>query len=122
LNLEPWNRGTVNLSSYNGGRMEKNNLCYRYRELLRDYLESPEEIDLYNVSLLGKEFIRKGIGPEEIVEMHYKSIEKLLEDVSLSDKKDAVLKSFKVLLEIMMAYGMAYKHYRDMKAHESGIS
>jgi sigma-B regulation protein RsbU (phosphoserine phosphatase) len=100
--------------------MEKNNLCYRYTELLRDYLESPSWRT--KVSLLGKEFIRKGIGPEEIVKMHYKSIEKLLEDVSLSDEKDAVLKSFKVLLEIMMAYGMAYKHYQDMKAHESDIS
>lgn len=101
--------------------MEKNNLCYKYKELLRDYLESPEEIDLYYVSLLGKEFIQKGIGPEEIVEMHYKSIEKVLEDASLFDEKGAVLRSFRVLLEIMMAYGMAYKHYQDMKAHESGI-
>lgn len=100
--------------------MEKNRLCYEYRELLRDYLESPEEIDLYNVSLLGKEFIQKGVGPEDIIEMHYKSIEKILEDVSLSDGKSAVLKSFRVLLEIMMAYGMVYKHYQDMGTHESG--
>lgn len=94
--------------------MERNGLCYEYRELLRAYLGSDEEIDLYNVSLLGKEFIRKGIGPEDIIEMHYKSLEKILEDVSLSDEKGAVLKSFRVLLEIMMSYGMAYKHYQDM--------
>jgi hypothetical protein len=100
--------------------MGKNNLCCEYKELLRNYLESPEEIDLYNVSLLGKEFIQKGIGPEDIIETHYKSIEKVLEDVSLSDEKGVVLKSFRVLLEIMMSYGMAYKHYQDTGTHESG--
>lgn len=100
--------------------MAKTMLCYEYRELLKDYLESPEEIDLYHVSLLGKEFIQKGIGPEDIIEMHYKAIENILEDVSLFDEKGAVLKSFRVLLEIMMSYGMAYKHYQDMNAHESG--
>ena len=100
--------------------MEKNRLCYEYRELLRDYLESPEEIDLYKASLMGKEFIRKGIGPEDIIEMHYKSIQKILEEISLTDEKGTVLKSFRVILEVMIAYGMAYKHYKDMITDESG--
>lgn len=47
------------------------------------------------------------------MEMYYKSIQKVLKEISLVDEKDAVLKSFKVLLEIMMAYGIAYKHYQD---------
>ena len=35
--------------------MDKNRLCYEYRELLRDYLESPAEMDLYHASLMGKD-------------------------------------------------------------------
>ena len=93
--------------------MDKNRLCYEYRELLRDYLESPAEMDLCHASLMGKEFIKKGIGPADIVEMHYKSIQKVLEDAALADEEGAVLISFGVLLEIMVAYGMAYKHYQD---------
>jgi hypothetical protein len=100
--------------------MGKIKLCYEYRALLQDYLESSNEIDLYNAALLGKEFIQKGIGPEDIIEMHYKSIQTVLEDISGADEKEALLKSFRVLLEIMMAYGMAYKHYQDMQAHGSG--
>jgi len=100
--------------------MEKTRLCYEYAELLRDYLESPEEIDLYNASLMGKEFIRNGIGPEDIIEMHYKSIREVLSDISPAGEKGAVLKSFRVLLEIMMAYGMAYKHCLDSMTQGSG--
>lgn len=40
--------------------MEKNNLCYEYRELLRDYLESPEEIDLYKVSAFRQRIYPEG--------------------------------------------------------------
>ncbi|KJS00214.1 MAG: hypothetical protein VR68_07265 [Peptococcaceae bacterium BRH_c4a] len=100
--------------------MEKTGLCYEYVDLLRDYLESPEELDLYNASLLGKEFIRKGIGPEDIIEMHYKSIRKIFEEICPADEKDAFLKSFRILLEVMMAYGMAYKHYLDSVVPGSG--
>ena len=99
--------------------MAKTMLCYEYRELLKDYLESPEEIDLYNVSLLGKEFIQKGIEPEDIIEMHYKTIQKILEETSLADEKEAILKSFRVLLEIMMSYGMGHASFINMKSHES---
>lgn len=95
--------------------MEKTGLCYEYVDLLRDYLESPEELDLYNASLLGKEFIRKGIGPEDIIEMHYKSIRKILEDICPADEKEAFLKSFRVLLEVMSPYDMAFGHYFELK-------
>jgi len=42
-----------------------------------------------------------------------------MERVPIVDEKEAILKSFRILLEIMMAYGVAYKHYQDLQAHGS---
>lgn len=85
-----------------------------YEKILRDYLRTGQEKYLYQIAQFGKELMRLGIGPESIIEIHLNIIKKINRDEKVYSKKD-IDKSFTVLMEGIMAYGMAYREYLDSR-------
>lgn len=81
-----------------------------YSAALIQYLKTGQETDLYYVAQFGKEMMNKGMGPEVVVEMHLDALKKINKAEKTYPKK-AIDDSFTVLMEGIMAYGMAYKEY-----------
>lgn len=94
----------------NDGRMMDNQLSLRYKKILAKYLKTGQETDLYHVAQFGKEMMNKGMGPEVVVEMHLDALKQINKAEKTYPKK-AIDDSFTVLMEGIMAYGMAYKEY-----------
>lgn len=90
-----------------------------YALVLTDYLRFETERSLYDASLLAKEFIEQGIGPEEIVALHSEAVEEASKDLTALEKARNISTSFQFLLEIMITYGVRYKEYLDMKMSEA---
>jgi signal transduction histidine kinase len=57
---------------------------------------------------LGKQFQHQHVSPDEIIGMHLEAIEQASEKVTDEERLSEVLQSFNVLLEMMIAYGIAY--------------
>lgn len=81
-----------------------------YHKILENYLKTGREKYLYHVAQFGNEMMNKGMGPESVVEMHLEAVKKIGKDNRTYPKK-AIDESFTVLMEGIMAYGMAYKEY-----------
>jgi diguanylate cyclase (GGDEF)-like protein len=95
-------------------------LYEEYFSILQKYIAQQNETILYRASILGKEFMQQGIGPEEIVEVHSRAMQKTLALASPCQIPGITLNSFNLLLEIMMAYGLAYQEYMEHKSQELG--
>ncbi len=91
----------------------------RYRQTLSDFLRVQGEEALYQASILSKEFVEQGIGPEEIVALHSECIETLLGGVSYIEQARMMGLSLQFLLEIMITYGVRYKEYLDLRMNET---
>lgn len=89
-------------------------LALTYHKILTDYLKTGEEACLYQVARFGNEMMNKGMGPESVVEMHLEAVKKIGKDNRTYSKK-AIDESFTVLMEGIMAYGMAYKEFFDSR-------
>lgn len=90
-----------------------------YETTLAEFLKVQSERALYDASLLSKEFIEQGIGPEEIVALHTESLEHLLPSVSAIERARIMGLSLQFLLEIMISYGIRYKEYLDLRMTEA---
>lgn len=90
--------------------MMDNQLSLSYKKILTEYLKTGQETDLYHVAQFGKEMMNKEMGPEVVVEMHLDALKKINKAEKAYPKK-AVNDSFTVLMEGIMAYGMAYKEF-----------
>jgi signal transduction histidine kinase len=84
------------------------NLQIAYLDVLKSYLKNPQEVDLLHAYELGKQFQNQHISPDEIIGMHLEAIEQVSEDLSQEERMQEVKRSFNVLLEMMIAYGIAY--------------
>ena len=85
-------------------------LSISYEKILTSYLRTGQETYLYQIAQFGKELMRLEIGPESIIETHLKVIKKINRDKKVYSKKK-INGSFTVLMEGIMAYGMAYREY-----------
>ncbi|MDI6777296.1 MAG: HD domain-containing phosphohydrolase [Syntrophales bacterium] len=94
----------------NDRMMMDNQLSLSYKKILAGYLKTGQETDLYHVAQFGKEMMNKGMGPEVVVEMHLDALKKINKAEKAYPKK-AIDDSFTVLMEGIMAYGMAYKEF-----------
>jgi len=89
-----------------------------YAQRLRDYLASESEATLYQASLLSLAFIEHGVGPEDIVALHAESVQQVLEGRSYRDQVRASADALSFLLEVMIAYGVQYQGYMQLKLRE----
>lgn len=89
-----------------------------YRELLNGYLRSRSESDLYQASRLSQTCIESGLGPEDIVALHFEALDRILADTSYRIRARANLEAQEFLLEVMIAYGVKYKEYLELRLAE----
>src|SRR5215216_740465 len=86
-----------------------------YAEILHDYLREHGEEALYRVSLLSQTLIEGGLGPEDIIALHFESLEQVTEGLSHREQLRAASDAQQFLLEVMIAYGVRFKEYLEMK-------
>ena len=90
----------------------------RYGEVLAEYLHDPGEQALYDASLLSQDLVRHGVGPEEIVALHMEALDQALEDITPREQARCVGHAHQFLLEVMIAYGLTYREFLEMKVRE----
>jgi signal transduction histidine kinase len=88
-----------------------------YASVLFEYCRSHSEESLYNASLLSAGFIQEGLGPDEIVALHFDAVQQVAGDESFtpSDRVRVLNDAHQFLLEVMIGYGAQYKEYLDLK-------
>jgi signal transduction histidine kinase len=90
----------------------------RYGEILAAYLKAPGEQALYDASLLSQDLVQHGVGPEEIVALHMEALDQTLEGVTPREQARCVGHAHQFLLEVMIAYGLTYREYLELKVRE----
>jgi signal transduction histidine kinase len=81
-------------------------------------LKTQREAALYEASLLSQIFVDMRAGPDEIVALHFESLDQLLRGLSYREHSRAVTDAHQFLLEVMIAYGVTYREYLDLKVRE----
>jgi signal transduction histidine kinase len=90
----------------------------RYALALRTYLETRAEAALYEASELSRIFVEREAGPDEIVALHFESLDGILRHLNYRQHMAAVTDAHQFLLEVMIAYGVTYREYLDLKLRE----
>ena len=90
-----------------------------YAVTLAQYLDTHGEEALYRASLLSQFFIESGLGPEDIIALHVDALERVLEGMPAREQVRASADAHQFLLEIMVAYGVKYKEYLELKLAET---
>jgi signal transduction histidine kinase len=86
--------------------------------VLASYLKHPSEQALYDASLLSQTLVQHGVGPEEIVALHMEALDQALEGASPREQARSVGHAHQFLLEVMIAYGLTYREYLELKVRE----
>jgi signal transduction histidine kinase len=90
-----------------------------YERILAEYLSSRGEEALYQASLLSVMCIQDGLGPEDIIALHFDCLERLVQVYRPVDRARANADGQQFLLEMMIAYGVRYREHLEMKLAES---
>jgi len=85
-----------------------------YREVALAYLSERSEEVLYRASLLSKQFMKDGVGPDEIVELHFGVLDEILRGRDPGDHRETVGALSALLLEAMMAYADTSQKVADL--------
>jgi PAS domain S-box-containing protein len=89
-----------------------------FGRLLQTYLRSDDEEQLFEAAEFGRRLIEREVGPEELVAVHLDAVQVALRDLPPARIQGAVLKSYNLLLEAVMAYGLTYRdHLRAERRH-----
>jgi len=89
-----------------------------YAGILATYFTSRAEEALYRASLLSQQFIEEGLGPEEIIAIHAEAVEMATEGLTYRERARASTDALQFLLEMMIAYGVQYRAYLDLRLRE----
>lgn len=89
-----------------------------YRRVLLDYLGTHGEAALYQASLLSRQFVEQGIGPEEIVALHVEAFDLATERQPYRSRVQASADGLQFLLEVMIAYGVQHQAYTQLRLAE----
>src|SRR5215218_4200678 len=90
-----------------------------YSAALAEYLHDHSERALYRASLLSQHFIESGLGPEDIIALHFESLEQALAGRTYREQARMSGDAQQFLLEVMIAYGVKYKEYLELKLTEA---
>jgi signal transduction histidine kinase len=89
-----------------------------YTEVLSTYFTNRAEEALYRASLLSQRFIEEGLGPEEIIAIHAEAVETASAGLSYRERARASADALQFLLEMMIAYGVQYRAYLELRLRE----
>jgi len=87
-----------------------------YAAVLKSFVDSREEYYLSQAGKLGREMVRVGVPPEEIAEIHEEAIHRLAEKFPDKTLIESVQHISTPLMEMLMAYGLAYREQQDVRA------
>jgi signal transduction histidine kinase len=90
-----------------------------YGTVLESYVRDRSEEALYRASLLSRSLLESGLGPEDIIALHVEKLDDVLENIPTRIKGRAFGDAHQFLLEIMIAYGVHYKQYLELKLAQS---
>ncbi len=90
-----------------------------YMAALEDYIDSRTEGALFRASLLSGHFVESGLGPDDIIALHFEGLERIMERLSPREQTRAVGDAHQFLLEVMITYGVKYKEFLELKLAES---
>jgi two-component system, OmpR family, sensor kinase len=90
-----------------------------YAPLLGKYLHAHDEEALYRASLLSRTCIESGLGPEDIIALHFEGLERAMQGLSYREQARASADAHQFLLEVMIAYGVQFKDYLELKLAET---
>lgn len=88
-----------------------------YADALLDFCRTHSEESLYHASMLSRDLIGRGLGPDEIVAMHFDAVQAVAADESFTppERVRVLNDAHQFLLEIMIGYGAQYKEYLDLR-------
>jgi signal transduction histidine kinase len=89
-----------------------------YATTLAMYIDDRSEASLYRASSMSQLFIEAGLGPEDITALHYEALDAAMKHYSPRDLPRVVGDAHQFLLEIMIAYGVKYREYLELKLEE----
>lgn len=90
-----------------------------YHRLLANYLRTHAESELYHASLLSQVCIECGLGPEDIIALHFEALDGAVAGASSRERIRAHADAQEFLLEVMIAYGVKYKEYLELRLQEN---
>lgn len=90
-----------------------------YKAALSEYVLARTEEALYRASLLSQTFIEAGLGPEDIIALHFEKLEGILPTYSYREQARIVSDAHQFLLEVMIAYGIKYREYLELRLSET---
>jgi signal transduction histidine kinase len=99
--------------------MESGSLTETYEQILGEYVESRSEEALYRASMLSQQFIEEGLGPEDIIALHFEASEHFLAELGIRERTRAMSDAHQLLLEVMIAYGVKYREYLEYRLQET---
>lgn len=90
-----------------------------YGGVLAAYVQTHSEEALYRASRLSQVCIEAGLGPEDIIALHFEALDPVLSTLGYRDQARAHGDAQQFLLEVMIAYGVKYKEYLELKLSET---
>jgi signal transduction histidine kinase len=90
-----------------------------YQRILDMYLRFHSEDALYQASVLSQACIESGLGPEDIIALHFDALADLLRGRSHHDQARATGDAQQFLLEVMITYGVKFKEFLELKLRET---
>ncbi len=90
-----------------------------YARILAAYVADHSEDSLYQASLLSRACIENGLGPEDLVSLHFDALDGVLEGIGWREQVRAHVDAQQFLLEVMISYGVRFKEYLELKLTES---
>lgn len=89
-----------------------------YGQVLAEYLRTRGERQLFEASLMSNQFVEAGVGPDEIIALHVEALDQALEGAPFREQARAIGDSHQFLLDVMIAYGLKYREYFELKTQE----
>jgi signal transduction histidine kinase len=90
-----------------------------YADALAEYCRDRSESALYRASLLSQTFVESGLGPEDIIALHCESLDSVLAGRPAREQVLASSDGHQFLLEVMIAYGVKYKEFLELRLSQS---
>lgn len=85
-----------------------NDLDGKYADVLKCYLGNHHEETLLAAYDLGKNFRFNSVSPDQVIGLHIEAVERLALDLPEPLRSKTILASFKILLEVMIAFGVTH--------------
>lgn len=92
---------------------------HEYAAILAEYLRTHAEASLYRASLLSQHFVETGLGPEDIIALHAEALDAATAGLPYLERARSAGEAHQFLLEVMIAYGVAYRAYLDLRLSQS---